>query len=82
MLGGLGHHNNSLDWPCLHDFLHTIKRIPHIPDDHSSHDHLNEQWPVLLGDLFAMWYKAKIMAVQKEVEVASDTCISISTACL
>jgi hypothetical protein len=33
---------------------------------------LNEQWPIPLGDSFAMWYKAKIAAVQKEVEVASD----------
>ncbi|KAF8482417.1 hypothetical protein DFH94DRAFT_606917, partial [Russula ochroleuca] len=71
-LGGLGHCDDGLDWLHLHAFLRTIKRIPHILDDHSSHDHLNEQWPIPLGDSFAMWYKAKIAAVQKEVEVASD----------
>ena len=61
----------AIDWPRLRAFLRTVKRIARIPDDHSSHDHLNEQRPVPLGDSVAARYKAEIAAVQKEVEVAS-----------
>ena len=55
--------------------MRTVKRVARIPDDHASHDHLNEQRPlqrpVPLGDSVAALYRAEIAAVQKEVKVAS-----------
>ncbi|KAI0279528.1 P-loop containing nucleoside triphosphate hydrolase protein [Russula aff. rugulosa BPL654] len=60
----------AIDWPRLRAFLRTVKRIARIPDDHSSHDHLNEQKPTPLSDSVAARCKAEITAVQKEVENA------------
>ena len=42
-----------------------------MPDDHTSHDHLNEQKPVELGESLATRFKEEIARVQKEVEAAS-----------
>jgi hypothetical protein len=61
----------AIDWPRLRAFLRTVKRIARIPDDHSSHDHLNEQKHVTLDDAVAARCKAEIAAVQEEVEAAS-----------
>jgi hypothetical protein len=59
-----------MDWPRLRVSLRTVKRIARIPDDHSSHDHLNEQKLTPLSDSVAARCKAEIAAVQKEVEDA------------
>jgi nicotinamide/nicotinate riboside kinase len=61
----------AIVWPRLRAFLRTVKRIARIPDDHSSHDHLNEQTPVPLDDTVAARWKAEIEAAQAEVEAAS-----------
>ncbi|KAH9044212.1 P-loop containing nucleoside triphosphate hydrolase protein [Lactarius hengduanensis] len=61
----------AIAWPRLREFLRTVKRTARIPDDHSSHDHLNEQKPVQLGESLATRCKAEISRVQKEVEAAS-----------
>lgn len=61
----------AINWPRLRAFLRTVKRIARIPDDHSSHDHLNEQRPVPLSDQVAVRCQAEIAAAQKEVEDAS-----------
>ncbi|KAI0296516.1 P-loop containing nucleoside triphosphate hydrolase protein [Multifurca ochricompacta] len=63
----------AIAWPRLRTFLHTVKRIARIPDDHSSHDHLNEQKPVPLTDSVAERWTTEITRVQKEVEAASGT---------
>jgi nicotinamide/nicotinate riboside kinase len=61
----------AIAWPRLRAFLRTVKRTARLPDDHSSHDHLNEQKPVLLGESLAARCKEEIARVQKEVEAAS-----------
>jgi nicotinamide/nicotinate riboside kinase len=61
----------AIDWPRLRAFLSTVKNIARIPDDHSSHDHLNEQKDIPLDDAVAVRCKAEIAAVQEEVEAAS-----------
>ena len=60
----------AIEWPRLRAFLRTFKRIARIPDDHSSHDHLNGQKPTPLSDSVAARCQAEIAAVQKEVEDA------------
>jgi hypothetical protein len=61
----------AIDWPRLREFLRTVRRTARLPDDHRSHDHLNEQKPVELGDSLAARCKEEIARVQKEVEAAS-----------
>ena len=61
----------AIDWPRLREFLRTVKRTARLPEDHHSHDHLNEQKPVELGDSLAARCKEEIIRVQKEVEAAS-----------
>ncbi|KAH9060309.1 P-loop containing nucleoside triphosphate hydrolase protein [Lactarius deliciosus] len=61
----------AIAWPRLREFLRTVKRTARIPDDHSSHDHLNEQKPVQLGESLAARCKEEISRMQKEVEAAS-----------
>lgn len=61
----------AIDWPRLRAFIRTVKRTARLPDDHISHDHLNEQKPVELGESLAARYKEEIARVQKEVEAAS-----------
>ena len=61
----------AIAWPRLRAFLRTVKRIGRIPDDHASHDHLNEQRPVPLSDAVAARCQAEIAAAQREAEVAS-----------
>lgn len=61
----------AIDWPRLRAFLRTVKRTARLPDDHTSHDHLNEQKPVELGDSLAARCKEELARVQKEVEAAS-----------
>jgi len=61
----------AIDWPRLREFLRTVKRTARLPDEHISHDHLNEQKPVELGDSLAARCKEEITRVQKEVEAAS-----------
>ncbi|KAH9015159.1 P-loop containing nucleoside triphosphate hydrolase protein [Lactarius pseudohatsudake] len=61
----------AIAWPRLREFLRTVKRTARIPDDHSSHDHLNEQKPIQLGESLATRCKEEISRVQKEVEAAS-----------
>jgi nicotinamide/nicotinate riboside kinase len=61
----------AIDWPRLRAFLRTVKRIARIPDDHSSHDHLNEHRPVPLSDAVAARCQAEISVAQKEIEAAS-----------
>jgi nicotinamide/nicotinate riboside kinase len=63
----------AIDWPRLRAFLRTVKRIARIPEDHSSHDHLNEQKPVPLDEAVAARCKAQIAKAQEEVEAASGT---------
>jgi len=65
--------HQAINWPRLRAFLRTVKHIARIPDDHSSHDHLNEQKPTTLSDSVAARCKAEIAAVQKEVEDAYGT---------
>lgn len=62
--------STAIDWPRLRASLRTVKRIARIPDDYSSHDHLNEQKPTPLSDSVAARCEAEIAAVQKEVEDA------------
>ncbi|KAI0288107.1 hypothetical protein BC826DRAFT_1093141 [Russula brevipes] len=61
----------AIDWPRLRAFLRTVKSIARIPDDHSSHDHMNPQVHVPLDHSVAARCKAEIAAAQKEVEAAS-----------
>ncbi|KAH9171561.1 P-loop containing nucleoside triphosphate hydrolase protein [Lactarius sanguifluus] len=61
----------AIAWPRLREFLRTVKRTARIPDDHSSHDHPNEQKPVQLGESLATRCKEEISRMQKEVEAAS-----------
>jgi nicotinamide/nicotinate riboside kinase len=61
----------AINWPRLRAFLRTVKRIARIPDDHSSHDHMNPQAHVPLDHSVAARCKADIAAAQKEVEAAS-----------
>lgn len=61
----------AIAWPRLREFLRTVKRTARIPDDHSSHDHLNEQKSIQLGESLATRCKEEISRVQKEVEAAS-----------
>ena len=61
----------AIAWPRLRAFLRTVKRTARLPDDHSSHDHLNEQKPVHLGESLAARCKEEIARVQKEVEAVS-----------
>ncbi|KAI9510063.1 P-loop containing nucleoside triphosphate hydrolase protein [Russula earlei] len=61
----------AIDWPRLRAFLRAVKRTARIPDDHSSHDHLNAQKPVSLRESVAARCQAEIMSVQKEVEDAT-----------
>ncbi|KAH9979098.1 P-loop containing nucleoside triphosphate hydrolase protein [Lactifluus volemus] len=63
----------AIDWPRLRAFLRTIKRIARIPEDHSSHDHLNEQKHVPLDEVVAARCKAEITKAQEEIEAASGT---------
>jgi len=61
----------AIAWPRLRAFLRTVKRTARLPDDHSSHDHLNQQPPVQLDESLAASCKEEIARVQKEVEAAS-----------
>ena len=61
----------AIAWPRLRALLRTVKRTARLPDDHSSHDHLNEQKLVELGQSLAARCKEEIARVQKEVEAAS-----------
>jgi len=61
----------AIDWPRLRASLHTVKRIARLPDDHASHDHLNEQRPVPLTDSVLARCKAEITVVQKEAEAGT-----------
>jgi nicotinamide/nicotinate riboside kinase len=61
----------AIAWPRLRAFLRTVKRIARVPDDHSSHDHLNEQKLVPFDDAVAARWKAEIAAAQAEAEAAS-----------
>jgi hypothetical protein len=63
----------AIDWPRLRAFLRTVKRIARIPEDHSSHDHLNEQKHVPLDEVVAARCKAEITKAQEEIEAASGT---------
>ena len=63
----------AISWPRFRAFLRTVERTARIPDDHSSHDHLNEQKPVPLDNAVAVRCKAEIAAAQAEVEAASGT---------
>ncbi|KAI0256448.1 P-loop containing nucleoside triphosphate hydrolase protein [Lactifluus subvellereus] len=62
----------AIAWPRLRAFLHTVKRIARIPDDHTSHDHLNHQKPVSLDDAVAARCKAEIAAAQADAEAAAS----------
>jgi hypothetical protein len=61
----------AIAWPRVRAFLHTVKRIARIPDDHASHDHLNEQQPVPLGAAVVARCQAEIAAMQKQVEAVT-----------
>jgi len=61
----------AIDWPRLRAFIRAVKRDARLPDDHVSHDHLNEQKLVELDESLAARYKEEIARVQKEVEAAS-----------
>jgi nicotinamide/nicotinate riboside kinase len=61
----------AIDWPRLRAFLRSVKRTARLPDGHSSHDHLNEQKHVEIGESLAARCKEEIARVQKEVEAAS-----------
>lgn len=48
--------DGAIDWPRLRTFLQTVKRSGKIPDDHKSHDHLNEQKLVPVSEeVFDRW---------------------------
>jgi nicotinamide/nicotinate riboside kinase len=61
----------AIAWPRLRASLRTFKQTGCLPDDHASHDHLNEQRPVPLSDAVAARCQAEIAAAQKEVEAAT-----------
>ncbi|KAH9986758.1 hypothetical protein BJV74DRAFT_515444 [Russula compacta] len=63
----------AIDWPRLRAFLRTVKRIARVPDHHSSHDHLNEQRAVPLGDGLFARCQAEIAAAQREAEAVSGS---------
>ncbi|KAI0049889.1 P-loop containing nucleoside triphosphate hydrolase protein [Auriscalpium vulgare] len=60
----------AIDWPRMRAFLRTVKRTAHIPADHHSHDHLNEQKEVPVEGSVAARWRAELAGLQSAAEAA------------
>ncbi|KAA1476809.1 P-loop containing nucleoside triphosphate hydrolase protein [Dentipellis sp. KUC8613] len=62
----------ALAWPRLRAFLRTAKRAATLPPDHHSHDHLNAQRPVPVGEGLAGRWAAQFRGVQERLEAGAE----------
>ncbi|KAK2467856.1 hypothetical protein APHAL10511_000151 [Amanita phalloides] len=58
---------SAIDWPRLASFLRQVKATGVIPNDHRSHDHLNEQKEIPISGLCRQKWISEFGALGKEV---------------
>ncbi|KZT24191.1 P-loop containing nucleoside triphosphate hydrolase protein [Neolentinus lepideus HHB14362 ss-1] len=62
----------AIDWPRLEAFLTSVKATAQIPAEHRSHDHLNEQRDVPVGDATARRWKEVFEEAAKEWDARGE----------
>lgn len=56
----------AIDWQRMITFLEQVKATGEIPADHHSHDHLNEQKAVPIGDDFSTHWREQFEEAKRK----------------
>jgi hypothetical protein len=60
--------SGAIDWPRLVSFLQDVRSTGEIPPDHRSHDHLNEQKDIPIGEEVAERWRRSFESLETEMK--------------